>query len=155
MIRGTDRVMRRALAALLVLLAACTSGFPKPPAVCPGCTPRQPNTLDETIRRLAGQTAKDCGTVVESAGSEERLGEQQRCIEQALTTRRPFFAKRRPMAVDSLVVYAIAANDAGEVSYVFYDSSPCGVSDCGERVVVKPCRSPRISEASGGGYVCE
>jgi hypothetical protein len=125
-----------------------------PPTLCPGCTPRQRDSLQTALEAVAGKEALNCGTLEENAASEKAIAAQQRCISDAIASGKPFIAKRQPMGVDSLVVYAVAGNGAGAASYIFYDSSPCGATDCGERIVVKSCTFPVLSSEKNAGYTC-
>ena len=141
----------RVFPAVLFFVISCGVA---PPTLCPGCTPRQQDSLQTALEAVAGKDALNCGTVEEGAASEKAIAVQQQCISNAIASGKRFIAKRQPMGVDSLVVYAVAGNGAGAVSYFFFDSSPCGATDCGERIVAKSCASPVLSPERSGGYTC-
>ena len=140
--------------ALAIMLFAISCGV-APPRLCPGCTPRQAGSFDVAIEKVAGKEPVNCGTLQEGAAYRSAIAAQQQCISSAIASRKAFVAKRQPMGIDSLVIHAVAGSSSGSVSYFFYDSSPCGVTNCGERIVVSSCTSPLVSTKPSGGYTCE
>lgn len=136
-----------------LVATACSN---TPPRLVPGTTLRQPNTLKNAITAVTGDAPRDCG-VIEGLKPTVSVEFQANCISDSVEQKLPFVARREPFGVDSQIVHVLTGNAKGDFFYFFYDSSPCGATDCGERLVKRECaNAPAVGEDEDGIYYdCE
>lgn len=97
--------------------------------------------LDDDLRTFAGDAARDCG---EAGGTDNREAVDA-CVATAFEAGVAFIARYPRQGEDSQLVTAIAANSAGDVKLLQWDSAPCGGPDCDPVTDVQSCEGPALT----------
>jgi hypothetical protein len=86
------------------------------------CSASPEERLNNTIRRLAGPGAEDCGRV---RVSETRTAVNA-CVVRAFRNQQPFLARYDKRSIDSSLANILVRTPAGDMFDVAYDSDPSG-----------------------------
>ena len=114
----------------LVVLFGCSSEDPDEPQC----------DLAAELRSLAGANANNCGF----AERDEDPSSVDECVISAFESGTPFIARYFRQGIDSALVAGIAGDDAGNVTFLLWDSDPSGGSNEPDKIYGDVCLSPSV-----------
>src|SRR5687767_11694711 len=133
----------------IALVAAFVCGCSNDPLRCPSSI-ASAEPLTTQLEQLAGRNAKDCGLVpiaMDQAGAVE-------CARKMLKDKRPFRVAAELQGVDSYVWNGVAANEQGQLSYVFFDSDIRGSGCYNPRLTTNTCTTVTFPSGSSREFMC-
>jgi len=113
------------------------------------CSGSPEERLNNTIRRLAGPGAEDCGRV---RVSETRTAVNA-CTVRAFRNQQPFFARFDRPGRDSSLANVLVRTPAGEMFDVAYDSDPSGGSRVTPKIEARRLSNCAVTTAPDGEQV--
>ena len=129
----------------LACLVGCSSGSSECP---PSALIREPFVF--RLADIAGRDAYDCGFVPLAVEPLSALA----CVDKRLEDKHPFLIGIELQGIDSRVWNGIAADAAGRLSYVTFDSDVEGRMCNNPRIVVTRCASISLPEKGGRTFRC-
>ena len=114
------------------------------------CSPRPDCELASSVAARAGADATDCGYAV--VGSDASVGGDaasvDACVTDAFNAQTPFYARYDRSGSDSKVVFGIAQDAAGNVTFFLWDSDPSGGSNTGPVIDGNLCTGPTLDTST-------
>ncbi|HEY3667574.1 MAG TPA: hypothetical protein VGL19_16325 [Polyangiaceae bacterium] len=104
------------------------------------CSPRPDCELASSVAARAGGNATDCGYAV--LGSD--ASSVDACVTDAFSGGTAFYARYDRNGSDSKVVFGIAQDAAGNVTFFLWDSDPSGGSNTGPVIDGDLCTGPTL-----------
>ena len=126
----------RALVALVLLLM---------PAASCGGTNAAPCDLGNDLVARAGSSATDCGHALLDANA----ASVDNCVAEAFSNHSPFFAQYDRRGTDSKLVFGLAGDSSGKVTFLLWDGDPSGGSGAPPVITGDTCEGPAIDPAPG------
>ena len=101
--------------------------------------------LAPELRQRAGASFSDCGHA--ALGSNAQPVDQ--CVVTAFNAKQPFFARYDRMGTDSQVIFGVAGDANGNVTFLTWDSDPSGGSGAGPVISASTCVAPSVDDSPG------
>ncbi len=100
--------------------------------------------LEPQLQQRAGRGAKDCGHVALGASA----ASVDECVVEAFRSQQPFVAQYDRQGFDSRIVFGLAGDAQGNVTFLLWDSDPSGGS--GDSAVISggTCADVSVDEST-------
>ncbi len=109
-------------------------------AVAAACSSKSTCDLAADLRTRAGSGAMDCGHA--ALGGDAKPVDD--CVANAFNGGKPFIARYDRQGTDSQVVFGVASDGKGNVTFLLYDSDPSGGSGADPVISGDECVGPSL-----------
>jgi hypothetical protein len=95
------------------------------------------------LKPRAGNEATDCGTAALGMSA----AAVDACVVKAFDSGTPFVARYARQGTDSKIVLGIVRDQQGTVTFLEWDSAPCGGPGCDPVITALTCDGPAVDDS--------